>query len=113
MGSFFIDTRSGQVATKRQLIAAGLCSPIDDPQLPWHPIRGDIDASTLWYSVLRKQERGIWLGTVAFRRGDHHLLLLRQGWEEIDIEEIAAFGPEAGAEGDGERAEIARSPFDD
>ena len=31
----------------------------------------------------------------------------------IAIEEIAAFGPEAGAEGDGERAEIARSPFDD
>ena len=102
------------MATKRQLIAAGLSNGVDPPERPWHPIRGDVDASTLWYEVLRKQERGIWLGTVAFRRSDHHLLLLRHGWEEISIEEIAAFGPEAGAEpaAEGGGAQVSRSPFD-
>lgn len=43
--------------------------------------------------MLRKQERGIWLGTLAFRQGDNYPLLLTQGWQEVSVEEIAAFGP--------------------
>lgn len=63
------------------------------PPRPWHQIRASGDASTLWYAVLRKQERGIWLGTLAFRQGDHYPLLLTQGWDEVSVQEIADFGP--------------------
>ncbi|WP_320669983.1 hypothetical protein [Patulibacter defluvii] len=113
MTSFFIDFESGRVATKRQLMAANLHNGIDPPARPWHPIRSDVDASTLWYVVLRKQERGIWLGTVAFRHGDHHSLLLEQGWSEVPTEEIVAFGPAIGADGGpAGPAEVAPSPFD-
>lgn len=71
------------------------------PPRPWHQIRASGDASTLWYAVLRKQERGIWLGTLAFRQGDHYPLLLTQGWEEVPVEEIAAFGPATGESQEG------------
>lgn len=63
------------------------------PPRPWHRINASGDASTLWYAVLRKQERGIWLGTLAFRQGDHYSLLLHSGWQEVPVEAIAAFGP--------------------
>ena len=34
-------------------------TPSDDPPpRPWHPVRGDRDASTLWYAVMRKQTQG-------------------------------------------------------
>lgn len=45
--------------------------------------------------MLRKQERGIWLGTLTFRHGDHHSSLLAQGWQEVPLDEIVAFGPAA------------------
>jgi hypothetical protein len=93
VGTFFIDTDSGTVATRRQLAAAGLADDRTDPPRPWHQIQASSDSSTLWYAVLRKQERGIWLGTLAFRHGDHHSSLLQRGWEEVPVEAIAAFGP--------------------
>ncbi|MGX6449175.1 hypothetical protein ACVU7I_14080 [Patulibacter sp. S7RM1-6] len=99
MGMFFIDTSSGRVATRRQLMVAGLADTVNPPERPWHQIRANVDASTLWYAVLRRQERGIWLGTMAFRHGDHHSSLLDRGWEEVPVEEIAAFGPEAPGNG--------------
>lgn len=95
MGTFFIDTDNGRIATFRQLTAAGLADTMTPPPRPWHRIQASADASTLWYAVLRKQERGIWLGTLTFRHGDHHSLLLGQGWEEVPLDEITAFGPAA------------------
>ena len=83
MASFFIDTDTGRVATQRQLVEAGT-----PPPRPWHPIQGTRDASTMWYAVLRKQERGVYIGTLALRHAAHHASLLQQGWHEVAIEEI-------------------------
>jgi hypothetical protein len=89
VGLFFIDTSSGQVATHQQLIDAGIATPNDDaPPRPWHRVRGNIDSSTMWYAVMRKQTHGIFIGTLVFRHSDHHASLLAQGWEEVDVDEI-------------------------
>jgi hypothetical protein len=88
VGVFFIDTERGQVATQRQLIDAGIAGPEGNPPPPWHRIQGTGDASTMWYAVLRKQERGIFIGTLSLRHGDHHALLLERGWSEVPIGEI-------------------------
>jgi hypothetical protein len=90
MAVFFIDTSDGQVATKRQLIEAGIASAMHDPPRPWLRIQGTNDASTMWYAVLRKQERGIWLGALAMRHQGHFERLTSSGWEEVPIEEIGA-----------------------
>ena len=89
MALFFIDTSTGQVATGRQLDAAGV-SPGDGgpPPRPWLRIQGTGDATTLWYAVMRKSERGIFIGTLTLRHQDHHSLLLQRGWEEIPVAEI-------------------------
>jgi hypothetical protein len=90
MAVFFIDTATGQVATQRQLIEAGI-APVDDlPPRPWLRIQGTGDASTMWYAVLRKHERGIVIGTLVLRHSAHHASLLERGWEEVPIETIAA-----------------------
>jgi hypothetical protein len=88
VGLFFIDTSSGTVATHQQLIDAGISPPSDDPPRPWHRMRGDVDASTMWYAVLRKETHGIFIGTLVFRHSDHHASLLADGWEEVDVEDI-------------------------
>lgn len=80
----------GTVATERQLIEAEFVESADDLTLPWHRLDAPNDVSTMWYVVLRKQERGIYLGTMTFRHCDHHSLLLTKGWEEVPLEEIAA-----------------------
>lgn len=89
MGIFFIDTSSGSVATQAQLIEAGIAGPAADPPRPWLQIKGSRDASTLWYAVLRKRERGIFIGTLILRHSSHHASLLERGWEEIPWDEIA------------------------
>ncbi len=90
MALFFIDTSSGHVATQSQLIGAGL-SPADGlPPRPWLRIQGTGDATTMWYAVMRKRERGVFIGTLVFRHSPHHSLLLEQGWEEIPVSEICA-----------------------
>jgi hypothetical protein len=94
MAVFFIDTASGRVATKRQLIEAGVTDDRADPPRPWLRIQGSNDATTMWFSVLRRREKGIFIGTLAFRHSDHHASLLRSGWEEVPIEQI---GPDDGA----------------
>ena len=91
MAAFFIDTSTGQVATLRQLVEAGVTEPDAAPAAPWHPVRGDRDASTLWYAVMRKQTRGLFIGTLCIRHSDHHASLLGSGWQEVPVEEIAAF----------------------
>ena len=88
MASFFIDTSTGQVATLRQLVAAGVADETDGPPRPWHPIQGTRDATTMWYAVMRKQERGVFIGTLVLRHTEHHASLLQQGWQEVDVEEI-------------------------
>jgi len=76
------------VATADGLVEADICGPDDEPALPWHRISAPDDASTMWYAVLRRPERGIFLGTLVFRHGDHHASLLEKGWEEIPVDEI-------------------------
>ena len=94
MGLFFIDSSRGQVATQHQLIEAGIAPEGGVPPRPWLRIQGSGDASTLWYAVLRRQERGIFMGTLVLRHGDHHTLLLSRDWEEVPISEIAAPQPQ-------------------
>jgi len=88
VGLFFIDTDNGQVATHRQLVEAGAVDANGLPPRPWHRIQGSGDASTLWFAVLRKRERGVFIGTLVLRHSDHHALLLERGWEEVAIDEI-------------------------
>ena len=88
MGVFFIDTSRGQVATQRQLVEAGLATDATPPARPWHRIQGTGDASTMWYAVLRKRERGVFIGTLVIRHSDHYASLLQAGWEEVPVPEI-------------------------
>jgi hypothetical protein len=89
VSAFFIDTSTGQVATRRQLVEAGLAAADALPPAPWHPVRGDRDASTLWYAVMRKQVKGVYSGTLAIRHSGHHASLLNAGWHEVPVGEIA------------------------
>jgi hypothetical protein len=88
VGLFFIDTATGQVATQRQLIDAGMTSADGVPPRPWHRIQGTQDASTMWYAVMRRREKGVFIGALVLRHGDHHTLLRERGWEEVPVAEI-------------------------
>jgi len=89
VAKFFIDTSSGQVATQRQLIEAGIAEGYEQvPPKPWLRLQGSDDATTMWYAVLRRREKGIHIGRLVFRHSDTHSLLLERGWEEVPIEEI-------------------------
>jgi hypothetical protein len=90
VGLFFIDTSTGQVATQHQLIEAGIAPADAFPPRPWLRIQGTGDASTMWYAVLRRRERDVYIGTLALRHTSHHASLLEQGWEEIAPERISA-----------------------
>jgi hypothetical protein len=89
MAVFFIDTSSGRIATQRQLIDAGIHDGINPPPRPWHKIQGTNDATTMWYALLRRQEKGVYIGTLVLRHSDHYASLLEKGWEEVDVEEIS------------------------
>jgi type IV secretory pathway protease TraF len=88
MGVFFIDTAQGIVATQHQLIAAGIAPAAGIPPRPWLRVQGTGDASTMWYAVMRKRERGVFIGTLVLRHSPHHALLLRSGWEEVPVDGI-------------------------
>jgi hypothetical protein len=91
---FFIDTSTGQVATQRQLVEAGIAPADKPPAMPWLRIQGTGDATTMWYAVMRKQVReGVYIGSLCIRHGDHHASLLQAGWQEVPVPEIAAPGP--------------------
>ncbi len=92
MGVFFIDTGQGTVATQHQLVAAGIAAAGGIPPRPWLRVQGTGDASTLWYAVMRRRERGIFIGTLVIRHSDHHALLLASGWEEIPATAIGVGG---------------------
>ena len=83
MGVFFIDTAQGTVATQHQLVQAGISPPAGIPPRPWLRVQGTGDASTMWYAVMRKKERGVFIGTLVLRHSPHHALLRDSGWEEI------------------------------
>ena len=93
MSAFFIDTSTGQIATLNRLVATGIANGIDPPAPPWHPVRGDRDASTLWYAVMRKQTKGVFIGTLVIRHSEHHASLLQQGWQEVPPAEIGEVSP--------------------
>jgi hypothetical protein len=90
VSAFFIDTSTGQVATLNQLVEAGITPSDERPPPPWHPVRGDRDASTLWYAVMRKRVKGVFIGTLCIRHQDHHASLLADGWEEVPVDAIQA-----------------------
>jgi hypothetical protein len=102
MGVFFINTSDGTVATARQLVAGGVGRPGEDPPRPWLRVHGPGDASTLWYAVLRKRERGVYIGTLALRHSERIPLLVQRGWQEVALEEIGL---------EGARGEISPSPI--
>jgi len=89
MAAFFIDTATGQVATGRQLAEAGLVDMRGIPPRPWFRVQGTGDATTMWYAVMRKQTRGVYIGTLALRHTAHHASLVQQGWHEVPVGEIA------------------------
>ncbi|MBJ7470639.1 MAG: hypothetical protein JHD16_05030 [Solirubrobacteraceae bacterium] len=88
MAVFYIHVHEGTIATLQQLVDSELAEHGVDPALPWHKIDAPSDAQMMWYAALRKQERGIYLGTLTFRHCDHHSLLLSRGWEEVPVEAI-------------------------
>ena len=75
------------MATQGQLAAAGLVEN-DVPVAPWHPIQGPSDASTMWYAVLRKRERGVFIGTLCIRHTGRQASLEEAGWREVPLERI-------------------------
>src|SRR5918997_1798999 len=88
---FVIDTSTGQVATRRQLVEAGIAPPDKPPPRPWHVIQGTRDATTMWYAVMRKQVRpGTFIGAICLRHSDHHASLLHGAWHEVPVDEIRA-----------------------
>lgn len=88
MGFFFVNTEDGRVATQGQLGDAGLTDERGEPGMPWHGIRGPRDASTMWYAVLRKQERGVFIGALCFRHSERYASLREAGWEELSPKRI-------------------------
>ena len=76
------------MATRGQLAEAELVDEFEKPVAPWHPIQGPSDASTMWYAVLRKRERGVFIGTLCLRHTGREASLEKQGWEQIPVERI-------------------------
>lgn len=75
------------------MVEAGIAPETGIPERPWLRIQGTGDATTMWYAVMRKKERGVFIGTLVFRHSPHHSLLLESGWEEIEVDEIGVAEP--------------------
>ena len=60
----------------------------EEPPRPWFRIKATGDATTLWYAVMRKRTRGVFIGALCLRHSGHHALLLQQGWQEVGVDEI-------------------------
>ena len=76
------------MATRAQLAEAELVDERERPVKPWHQIQGPSDASTMWYAVLRKRERGVFIGTFCIRHTGRQASLEQSGWEEVPVERI-------------------------
>ena len=81
------------MATRNQLAEAGLVDAQHKPVAPWHPIQGPSDASTMWYAVLRKRERGVFIGTLCIRHTGRQASLEEEGWSEVPIAKIGVESP--------------------
>ncbi len=90
MAVFFVNTEDGRVATRRQLVAVGQADDQEAPVAPWHPIQGPSDASTMWYVVLRKRLRGVFIGSLCVRHTGRQASLEAAGWEEVPMQDIGA-----------------------
>jgi hypothetical protein len=90
VGLFFIDVQEGRVATRTQLEEAGVVSAsnADLPPRPWHRVQGPSDASTMWYAVMRKRIRGVFIGMLCIRHTDRQASMEEQGWEEVPVADI-------------------------
>jgi hypothetical protein len=94
MALFFIDVQDGRVATRKQLVEAGIVpAGTEPPPRPWHPVSGPGDASTMWFAVMRKQLRGVFIGMLCIRHTGRQASLEEQGWEEVPIDEIRVAEP--------------------
>ena len=93
MSNFFVNVHTGRVATRRQLVEAGHADDAGRPPRPWHEIQGPRDASTLWYAVLRKRDRGVFIGTLCLRHTARQTSLEDRGWEEVPVEAIGVEAP--------------------
>jgi len=60
----------------------------DLPPPPWHRIQGPSDASTMWYAVMRKRTRGVFIGTFCIRHTERQASLAAEGWDEVPVPEI-------------------------
>ena len=67
---------------------AGIAAQDGSVDRPWHRIQGTGDASTLWYAVLRKRTRGVYIGALVLRHGPQQTSLESKGWEEVPVEAI-------------------------
>jgi hypothetical protein len=88
VGAFFINYEDGRIATRDQLADAGLVDEERTPVKPWHLIQGPSDASTMWYAVMRKRERGIFMGQLTVRHVGQQASLEERGWEEVPVDAI-------------------------
>ena len=77
----------------RQLVEAGVTTGGELPPRPWLRIQGTGDASTMWYAVMRKRERGVYIGTLVLRHSPHHALLAESGWDEVPVSSIGVPAP--------------------
>ena len=95
MAGFFINVDDGRVATHAQLIETGEASDRVPPELPWHPLQGPNDVSTVLYAVLRKKvegrDRDAWIGLLCFRHGSRLGSLKAEGWTEVPVDEIRGY----------------------
>jgi hypothetical protein len=96
MSRFFVNYEDGRVATFAQLDELGLVDDLSKPVPPWHPIQGPRDASTMWYAVMRRRERGVFIGTLCFRHTGRQASLEAAGWEEVPAWDIGAESPQRG-----------------
>ncbi|UGS35868.1 hypothetical protein DSM104329_02265 [Capillimicrobium parvum] len=77
-------------------MAAGIASPAGDVPRPWHRIQGTHDATTMWYAVMRRREKGVFIGSLVFRHSPHHALLVERGWQDVAVEQIGVDAPAPG-----------------
>jgi hypothetical protein len=96
LGVFFVNTDDGRIATRNQLDEAGVVDEFGKPEQPWFRIQGPSDASTLWYALMRKRERGIFIGCMCIRHSPRQASLEERGWEEVPVELI---GPDPSGSG--------------
>jgi hypothetical protein len=90
VAQFFVNTQDGRVALPRQLAAAGEVDARGRPLTPWFRIQGPSDASTMWYAVLRRPTRGIFIGALVLRHTPRLASLISAGWEEVPVDQIGA-----------------------